>query len=52
MKKAFLFGIYFMFKFFTVSSVNADNRERDVFSSFCGQSVRGAQAHEPRWQFF
>ena len=45
MKKAILFGIYFMIEFLTVSSVNADNRERDVFPSSCGQSVRGAQAH-------
>ena len=31
MKKAILFGIYFMIEFLTVSSVNADNRKRDVF---------------------
>ena len=48
MKNTFLFGIYVMFEFCTVSSVNADNRERDVFPSSCGQSVRGAQAHESR----
>ena len=41
-----------MIEFFTVSSINADNREGDIFPRSCGQSVRGAQAHEPWGQFF
>ena len=41
-----------MIEFLTVSSVNADNRKGDIFPSSCGQSVRGAQAHEPWGQFF
>ena len=41
-----------MIEFLTVSSVNADNRKGDIFPSSCGQSVGGAQAHEPWGQFF
>ena len=52
MKKAILFGIYFMIEFLTVSSVNADNRKRDVFPGSRGQCVRGAQAHGPWGHYF
>ena len=52
LKNTFHFVIYFMVEFLTVSSVNADNREGDIFPSLCGQSVRGAQAHEPLGQLF
>ena len=41
-----------MIEFLTVSSVNADNRKRDVFPGSRGQSVRGAQAHEPWGHYF
>ena len=41
-----------MIEFLTVSSVNADNRKRDVFPGSRGQSVRGAKAHEPWGHYF
>ena len=41
-----------MIEFLTVSSVNDDNRKRDVFPGSRGQSVRGAQAHEPWGHYF
>ena len=41
-----------MIEFLTVSSVNADNRKRDVFPGSRGQSVRGAQAHGPWGHYF
>ena len=41
-----------MIEFLTVSSVNADNRKRDVFPGSRGQCVRGAQAHGPWGHYF